>query len=91
MGSRCAPLEYEDANGGKSFPQSPMNVRLGIWAGGDKDNDKYTIEWAGGETDYDAGPYTMYVQNVRVADFSSGKEYKYGDRTGSWESIEIVP
>ena len=90
-GVKVRTLEYQDANGGKSFPQSPMNVRLGIWAGGDKDNDKYTIEWAGGETDYEAGPYTMYVQNVRVADFSSGKEYKYGDRTGSWESIEIVP
>lgn len=90
-GAKVRTLEYAEANAGKSFPQSPMNVRLGIWAGGDEDNHEDTIKWAGGETDYGDGPYSMYVQSVRVADFSSGKEYKYGDRTGSWESIEIIP
>ena len=68
-----------------------MNVRLGVWPAGDKNNNEYTVEWAGGETDYDKGPFTMLVQSIRVTDFSSGKEYKYGDRTGSWDSIVIVP
>ena len=67
-----------------------MNVRLGIWAAGDKDNNNYTIAWAGGETDYTKGPYTMYVQSARVTDFSSGKEYKYGDQTGTWKSIDVI-
>lgn len=89
-GTSVRTLEYADANGGASFPQTPMNVRLGIWAAGDQDNNNYTIAWAGGETDYTKGPYTMYVQRARVTDFSSGKEYKYGDQTGTWQSIDVI-
>ncbi|KAL8827227.1 MAG: hypothetical protein Q9170_007099 [Blastenia crenularia] len=88
-GASVRVLKYDDANGGKNFPQTPMNVRLGVWAAGDKANDNYTIEWAGGQTDYDKGPYTMYVRSTRVTDFSTGSEYSYGDQTGSWESIKI--
>lgn len=84
-------LRSAEANGGKNFPQTPMNVRLGVWAGGDEDNPKDTVEWAGGETDYDEGPFTMSIKSVRVKDYSDGKEYVYGDMTGSWDSIEIVP
>lgn len=84
-------LKYEDANGGASYPQSPMNVRIGVWAAGDKANDNYTVEWAGGEIDYEGGPYTMVVQSIRVNDYSTGKEYSYGDHSGSWESIKIEP
>jgi hypothetical protein len=32
----------------------------------------------------------MHVKSVYVEDASTGKEYVYGDQTGSWESIEIV-
>lgn len=88
-GASVRVLKYGDANGGKNFPQSPMYVKLGIWAGGDKANDKDTIKWAGGETDYDKGPYTMSVKSVRITDLSSGSEYSYGDMTGSWDSIKI--
>ncbi|KAL9596825.1 MAG: hypothetical protein Q9219_005539 [cf. Caloplaca sp. 3 TL-2023] len=90
-GASVRTLKYEDANGGKNYPQTPMNVRLGVWAAGDKDNNNYTVEWAGGETDYDKGPYTMYIKSARVTDFSTGSEYSYGDMTGSWESIKIKP
>jgi beta-glucanase (GH16 family) len=41
-------LHYADALDGYNFPQTPMNIRLGIWAGGDPSNNKGTIEWAGG-------------------------------------------
>ena len=83
-------LQYEDALGGKNFPQTPMTVRLGIWAGGDKANSNGTIEWAGGLIDYHGGPYTMTVQQVHVQDFTSGKEYSYGDMTGSYQSIKVT-
>jgi len=52
-GNVVRTLAYADANGGKGYPQSPMNVRIGVWAGGDKKNNNYTVQWAGGEIDYD--------------------------------------
>ena len=90
-GSVVRTLAYADANGGAEYPQTPMNVRIGIWAGGDKDNSNYTVQWAGGEIDYTKGPYTMFVQSVRVTDFSTGSEYRYGDTTGTFQSIQTVP
>jgi beta-glucanase (GH16 family) len=81
-------LPYASANDGKNFPQTPMNVRLGIWSGGDASNSNGTIEWAGGLTDYDKGPYTMTVQSAKVTDFGTGSKYTYGDKTGSWQSIK---
>jgi beta-glucanase (GH16 family) len=84
-------INYGDANGGKNYPQTPSTVRLGVWAGGDKDNNKGTIEWAGGLTDYSKGPYTMYVQSTSVRDYSTGKEYEWTDKTGNWQSIKSIP
>ena len=90
-GQLVRSLAYADANGGQNYPQTPMNLRIGIWAAGDKSNNNYTIQWAGGEIDYSKGPYTMSVKSARVTDFGSGKEYKYGDHTGTWQSIQVVP
>lgn len=86
-------LMYEDALGGKNYPQTPMTVMIGVWAGGDKDNNKQgVIDWAGGETDFNQVPFHMYVESVNIEDFTTGaKAYKYGDRSGSWESIQSIP
>jgi len=89
-GNLVRTLEYADAYGGLNYPQTPMNVRMGIWAGGDPKEPTGTIEWAGGVTNYSAAPFTMYVQSVRVSDASRGTQYKYGDTSGRWESIEIL-
>jgi beta-glucanase (GH16 family) len=84
-------LPYKDANGGHNFPQTPMTVRLGIWAGGDPSNNNGTIEWAGGLTDFSQAPYTMTVKSVAVTDFSTGvKAYQFGDKSGSWQSIKKI-
>ncbi|PWY92637.1 concanavalin A-like lectin/glucanase [Aspergillus heteromorphus CBS 117.55] len=83
-------LNYEDALGGKNYPQTPSNIRYGVWPAGDPSESLGTIEWAGGEINYTAGPYTMVVQKVRVHDFHSGKEYEYTNHSGSWESIKVV-
>ncbi|KAK6364631.1 hypothetical protein LTS17_011928 [Exophiala oligosperma] len=88
-GQSIRVLNYADANGGHNFPQTPCNVRLGIWAGGDPKNPQGTIDWAGGEIDYSKS-YTMNVQSVRVHDASTGTQYVYGDRSGSWESIKVL-
>lgn len=82
-------LPYAAANGGANFPQTPMNVRIGIWAGGDPSNQKGTIQWAGGETDYSKTPYTMYVESVKVTNYNPACQYTYGDRSGSWQSIRM--
>jgi len=84
-------LPYAAANDGKNYPQTPMTVRLGIWAGGDPSLNKYTIEWAGGLTDFSKGPYTMYVQSAEIKDYSTGKEYEFTDKTGSWQSVKVIP
>ncbi|KAK2757139.1 hypothetical protein FQN53_008506 [Emmonsiellopsis sp. PD_33] len=90
-GKELRTLTYDEALGGKNYPQTPMTVRLGIWPGGDPDkNEKGTVEWAGGEIDYHGVPYTMGVKRISVEDYSSGKEYIWSDRSGSWQSIKAV-
>ena len=32
----------------------------------------------------------MLVKSTKVTDFHSGKEYTYGDNSGSWQSIKVV-
>ncbi|CAJ2512407.1 Uu.00g054220.m01.CDS01 [Anthostomella pinea] len=66
-----------------------MRVKIGIWAGGASGNDEGTIEWAGGETDFGAGPFTMYVKRIVVTNYNPGSTYTYGDMTGDYASIEI--
>ncbi|CEO60937.1 Putative Cell wall glucanase [Penicillium brasilianum] len=69
------------------YPQTPMMIKVGVWAGGDSDNSQGTIDWAGGLTDYSKGPYKMYLKSMTVTDYSTGNSYSYGDQSGSWESI----
>lgn len=72
------------------YPQTPMQIKFGAWAGGDPGNPQGTIDWAGGVTNYADGPYTMLVESISIADYSTGKQYRYTDNSGSWESIEAV-
>lgn len=76
-----------DAN---QYPQSPMRVKFGAWSGGDSANAAGTIAWARGPTDYSKGPFTMTVQNIQITDYSTGTQYKYGDTSGSWQSIQAI-
>jgi len=82
-------LKFADANGGKNYPQTPCNVRLGNWAGGDS-KDAGTIEWAGGKVNYAAAPFTMTVKSVKVINYSPGKEYMFSDKTGDFGSIKVI-
>jgi len=78
----------KEANNTYQYPQTPMRISLGIWAGGDPRVDKGTREWAGGDTDYSKGPFTMYVKSTQVTDYGTGKEYTYSDHSGTWQSIK---
>jgi len=80
-------------HGGSRYPQTPMKVKIGNWiACPDATDVKLagTCEWAGGQFNPASGPYTMSVKSVTVRDYgcgNSGTPYKYGDKSGSWESI----
>ncbi|OCK76792.1 glycoside hydrolase family 16 protein, partial [Lepidopterella palustris CBS 459.81] len=83
-------LHYADAVGGKNYPQTPMNVRIGIWAGGDPSNSAGTITWAGGPTDYTKAPFTMSVESVKIINYTPGTSYSYSDMSGSYQSIKVA-
>ncbi|GKU08345.1 unnamed protein product [Fusarium langsethiae] len=79
-------LDFAEEN----YPQTPMRVKLGIWAGGDvDDNAEGTVEWAGGETDFSKVPFTMTVQKVKIENLNPAESYSYGDQTGSYKSIDF--
>ncbi|OAL35432.1 hypothetical protein AYO20_05282 [Fonsecaea nubica] len=85
-GTTVRVMTQDQAEAGQ-YPQTPMYVKLGTWAGGDSSNPEGTIQWAGGVTDYSAGPFTMYVRSVHVTDYSTGSQYTYSGTSGTWQSI----
>ncbi|GFP52566.1 hypothetical protein ACSS6W_003357 [Trichoderma asperelloides] len=73
------------------YPQTPMQVKFGSWAGGDPaTNAPGTVKWAEGPTDFSKGPFTMMVQSISITDYSTGKQYVYSNNSGSWQSIQSV-
>ncbi|OJJ45726.1 hypothetical protein ASPZODRAFT_68645 [Penicilliopsis zonata CBS 506.65] len=88
-GTLVRTLEYDSAVDGRNYPQTPMRVKLGIWAGGDPSESEGTIEWAGGEVDYDDVPFTMYVESVKIINYNPAETYTYTGHTGSYESIVL--
>lgn len=72
------------------YPQTPMQIKMGAWSGGDSANPQGTIAWAKGPTDYSKGPFNMYVKSIKVQDYSSGTAYKYNGNSGNWQDIVAV-
>lgn len=68
-----------------------MRIKIGNWDGGGADEDTGTVEWAGGYTDLDDAPFTMYVKNITIQDYTTGgDEYTYSDESGSYTSIVVT-
>ena len=84
-GTTVRVLNEADADG--QYPQTPMQLKIGAWSGGDPSNPEGTIAWAQGPTDYADGPFTMVVQSLSVTDYSTGSEYSYSGTSGTWGSI----
>ncbi|KAI1429955.1 concanavalin A-like lectin/glucanase domain-containing protein [Xylaria sp. FL1777] len=80
-------LNANEAESGQ-YPQTPMQIKFGSWSGGDPSNSEGTIEWARGPTDYSKGPFSMVVQHIKITDYSTGSKYAYGDKSGTWQSIQ---
>lgn len=92
-GQKIRTLTPDEAQGGKRYPQTPMNIRLGSWAAGDpKKNDPGVVEWAGGVTNFDHGPYTMTIQSVYAQDYTSAAKYSWEnmDSTGDWQKVKVI-
>jgi hypothetical protein len=87
-GTAVRTLSFNEAQG--QYPQSPMQVKFGAWSGGDPSNAPGTVQWARGPTDYSRAPFNMVASRIVVTDYSTGKQYKYGDTSGSWQSIQAV-
>ncbi|KAI9892456.1 MAG: hypothetical protein M1814_001413 [Vezdaea aestivalis] len=69
------------------YPQTPMQLKMGSWSGGDPANPPGTVTWAMGPTDYSACPCAMVVKTAKVSDYSTGKSYSYSGTDGTWQSI----
>lgn len=89
-GAIVRTLNYKDAQGGARFPQTPMNIHIGIWAGGAPTNGQGTIDWAGGLTDYSKGPFSMYIKSISVKNANPAESYTWSDKSGSAESIQFT-
>ncbi|KAF4973617.1 hypothetical protein FSARC_157 [Fusarium sarcochroum] len=81
----------------KGFPESPMQVKMGTWCAGGSETEEGTVMWAGGRTDFSKAPFDAYYKSVSIVDYAGGdspatksvKEYVYGDKSGSADSIKV--
>jgi beta-glucanase (GH16 family) len=97
-GAVIRTLTYADAKGGATFPQTPMQVKFGTWVAGKKDAPKGTVDWSGGYTNFADAPFIGLYKSITVTDYAGGsapasnsavKQYVYGDKTGTWQSIKL--
>ena len=72
------------------YPQTPMQLHLGLWDAGDADSSPATVEWGGGYTDLSQAPFTMYVKSVRIVNSNPCGNYQYTDTSGTWQSIQCL-
>jgi beta-glucanase (GH16 family) len=93
-GGMVRELTYQQAKGGKTFPQAPCQVKLGTWVAGGPKAPEGTAKWAGGYTDFNQVPFIAYYQKVTIRDRQKGesgaKAYHYGDRSGTWQSVQVI-
>lgn len=95
-GKPVRTLNAKDAKGGSGFPQTPMQVKLGTWCAGRQGASPGTVQWAGGYSDFSKGPFKAFYKSVTIVDYAGGdgpgkaaKEYVYGDKSGSAQSIQV--
>ncbi|GAP82754.1 putative ice nucleation protein [Rosellinia necatrix] len=95
-GKTVRVLNYEDADSGRQFPQTPAQLKMGTWVAGKSNVPEGTVAWAGGLTNFDNAPFIAYLQSVRLIDYGGGTseaqgiaEYSYRDQTGTFDSIDI--
>lgn len=92
-GNVVRTLTYAEAKGGASFPQTPMQIKLGTWVAGRQGAPEGTVQWAGGYTNFADAPFNGYYRKVTITDYSNGVKgatsYSYGDSSGTMGSIVV--
>lgn len=86
-------LNYNDAKGGSTYPQTPMQIKLGTWVAGRSGAPEGTINWAGGLANFANGPFNAYFKQINVVNYNNGVKgatsYVYGDTSGTMGSIIV--
>lgn len=75
-----------DTSGDYQYPQTPMQVHLGLWDAGDADTAIGTVDWAGGYTDLADATFSAYVKSVSISTTPCAS-YSYSGTSGSSSSI----
>lgn len=88
-GTAVRTLKYADALDGDNYPQTPCRLNLGVWAGG-ASSAQGTVDWAGGATDFDDAPFTMFVESVNITSYNPAVNYKWSGTSGSYSSIQLL-
>ncbi|KAJ4316664.1 putative glycosidase CRH2 [Neodidymelliopsis sp. IMI 364377] len=94
---------WNATSGRFDYPQTPARIMLSLWPAGLPTNEKGTVDWAGGEIDWNSpymqnGYYYARFQEVTVDcyDPPSGikadgsKSYKYTDAAGTNNTVAIT-
>lgn len=94
---------WNSTSGRFDYPQTPARIMLSLWPAGLATNAKGTVEWAGGEIDWNSpymenGYYYARFQEVTVecydppsgAQVKGSKSYKYTDEAGTNNTVAIT-
>jgi hypothetical protein len=93
---------WNGTSGRFDYPQTPARIMLSLWPAGLSSNEKGTIDWAGGEIDWNSpymqnGYYFARFSEVTVdcydppsgAKKQGSKVYKYTDARGTNDTVVI--
>ncbi|KAF2822611.1 hypothetical protein CC86DRAFT_458413 [Ophiobolus disseminans] len=106
-GSKTRSLErkstWNSTSGRFDYPQTPARIMLSLWPAGLSTNEKGTIDWAGGEIDWNSpymanGYYFARFSEVSVecydppsgAQKKGSKSYQYTDERGTNDTVAIT-
>jgi hypothetical protein len=94
---------WNATSGRFDYPQTPSRIMLSLWPAGLPSNEKGTIEWAGGEIDWNSpymanGYYYAKFSEVTVECYDAppaakkqgSKFYKYTDARGTNDTVAII-
>lgn len=94
---------WNGTSGRFDYPQTPARVMLSLWPAGLPTNEKGTIDWAGGEIDWNSpymqnGYYYARFQELTIDCYDApdgtkspgNKVYKYTDYAGTNNTVEIT-